>query len=141
RLKTGGPAMNVTGTNDFSQEVFCEWFAGDHLQRGQFHFTSVEPASAPTSKSETVNPENTASDVTDPSKPPARESRVGYLLGGIAILILTAFLFFHDLAGSKPIGPNIALSLISLVGGVGLIIWSASSHDVRPMNARTVIDN
>jgi hypothetical protein len=108
--------MNVIGSNDFTKEVFCQWFAGDQFQKGKFLFTSVELAP----------PECEPDELTDSETEPAKENRAIYVLYGIGILALTVFFFFHDSAAGKPVGPVVAMSCFGLVGGAWLIIWAIS---------------
>lgn len=55
RLKTGGPVMTVTGTNNYGRIVFSSWFQGDNLQTAQFPCDSVEVAAAPPSPPPSVS--------------------------------------------------------------------------------------
>jgi uncharacterized protein YodC (DUF2158 family) len=127
RLKTGGPAMSVIGSNEFSKTVFCQWFAGDELQKGEFPFTSVEPAP--------LSPQTGAtSSVASPPTPTVSASPksawpVVHLISGIAIIALTIFLVLHDLAASKPFGAIVIESVIGLGCGIALTYKGARGEE------------
>lgn len=44
KLKSGGPDMTVQGTaNTSGTHVYCQWFAGKKLERGNFPVDSLVP--------------------------------------------------------------------------------------------------
>ena len=47
-LKTGGPLMTITDTNDMARIAFCKWFRGDTLEHANFPFLSLERATSET---------------------------------------------------------------------------------------------
>ena len=116
RLKTGGPPMNVTDSNDFTQEVFCQWFAGDQLQTAKFLCATVELVPQQTSP--------VKQEVAD--DPPEENGANGWGAVGalLAIAILFVTLAVHHGGFSRIPGDGTYGGFAILAGAAGYYIGS-----------------
>ena len=105
--------MNVTGTNDFGEVVFCSWFTDNKLHEAQFPFASVEHC-APTQPTSTM--------------PTERASRMV-----VANLIFMSF-FVFGIASPFIFGFNFGPGTSIISGLVGAFIGYHISRRIGPLD-------
>jgi uncharacterized protein YodC (DUF2158 family) len=42
RLKSGGPSMTVESVSEVNGRIWCQWFAGNRLNAGEFNSDSID---------------------------------------------------------------------------------------------------